>query len=271
MFIVFTLNSSHNDLSLKLALFNITFVVNKGIRMKKVWFKHAREIHKTLGYILAIQIFLWLLGGFVMSAIPLEKVHGKHLANKSLENPFKQKDYKASLDTILSAHNNLNKVTFGFFLNDPLYIVSADTKQHVYNANNGLLFTAPALEEIKQQAAKHYIGSGDFKSINMIDMAPAEAGFRKNMWVVTYDDWIDSTLYLSQDTGQVLTVRSDLWRIFDFFWMLHIMDYENGEDFNNPLLIGFSFSAVLFCLSGITLIFQNLRLRRFRIKPKTKE
>lgn len=236
--------------------------------MKKVWFRHARKIHKTLGYVLAIQIFLWLLGGFVMSAIPLEKVHGKHLANKSLDNPFLQTDYKASLDSILNTHHRLDKVTFSYFLEEPLYIVSADKKQHVYNASNGSLFKAPTLKQIKRQATKHYIGTGDFKSINMIDMAPAEAGFRKNMWVVTFDDWVESTLYLSQDTGQVLTVRSNLWRIFDFFWMLHIMDYENGEDFNHPLLISFSFFAVLFCLSGITLIFQNLRLRKFRLNAK---
>ncbi len=65
--------------------------------MNKRMFKYARKVHKWLGYLLAIQIFFWLLGGLVMSAIPLEKVHGKHLAKRSLSNPFKVHDYMASM------------------------------------------------------------------------------------------------------------------------------------------------------------------------------
>ncbi|MEL0657488.1 hypothetical protein V6257_21200, partial [Pseudoalteromonas issachenkonii] len=68
-----------------------------------------------------------------------------------------------------------------------------------------------------------------------------------------------TTLYLSENNGKVLTVRSTLWRIFEFFWMLHIMDYDQREDFNNPLLISFSANRVLFWLSGILLLIQNIR------------
>ena len=64
--------------------------------MKKI-FKPARKLHKWLGYLLGIQILAWLLGGLVMSAIPLEKVHGKHLATRTLANPFKSSDYVASI------------------------------------------------------------------------------------------------------------------------------------------------------------------------------
>lgn len=53
--------------------------------MNKRIFKTARKLHKWLGYFLVIQIFAWLLGGLFMSAMPLEKVHGKHLANRQLE------------------------------------------------------------------------------------------------------------------------------------------------------------------------------------------
>ena len=51
--------------------------------MNKRLFKYARKGHKWLGYLLAIQLLLWLSGGLVMSSLPLEKVHGKHLAKQT--------------------------------------------------------------------------------------------------------------------------------------------------------------------------------------------
>ena len=68
--------------------------------MNKRLFKYARKGHKWLGYLLALQIFFLLLGGLVMSSLPLEKVHGKHLANRSLSSPFLLSDYPASIDKI---------------------------------------------------------------------------------------------------------------------------------------------------------------------------
>ena len=98
-----------------------------------------------------------------------------------------------------------------------------------------------------------------------------EVGYKTNVWQVQFDDTFNTTLYLSENNGKVVTVRSTLWRIFDFFWMLHIMDYDERENFNNPLLISFSATSVLFCLSGILLLIQNIRLKRFiRIKNKNK-
>ena len=52
--------------------------------MDKRIFKHARKFHKWLGYLLALQIFAWLLGGLIMSAIPLEKVNVDDVENTSI-------------------------------------------------------------------------------------------------------------------------------------------------------------------------------------------
>ena len=54
--------------------------------------------------------------------------------------------------------------------------------------------------------------------------------------------------------------RNDDWRFFDFFWMLHIMDYKERENFNNPLLITVSIFALFTVLAGLLLLV--LRLQR---------
>ncbi len=91
--------------------------------MNKKIFKHARKLHKWLGYLLALQILAWLLGGLVMSAIPLDKVHGKHLATRTLNNPFTQADYVASLDDIASQVANPTQIIFENFLTTPIITV----------------------------------------------------------------------------------------------------------------------------------------------------
>ena len=38
-----------------------------------------RKVHKWLGFVVAIQVLLWISGGLVMSVLPIDKVRGKHL------------------------------------------------------------------------------------------------------------------------------------------------------------------------------------------------
>jgi hypothetical protein len=49
--------------------------------------------------------------------------------------------------------------------------------------------------------------------------------------------------------------RHELWRIFDFVWMLHIMDYDERENVNNLLLRGMTLLALTTSLSGAWLLF----------------
>ncbi len=230
--------------------------------MNKRIFKHARKIHKWLGYILALQIFAWLLGGFVMSVIPLDKVHGKHLALRSLENPFTQVDYPTSLDNIVSQVAQPIKINYTHFLTTPIITVTSENEEHSFNGLTGRPFIAPSKAQIIANAQAHLLIDAKVNAAAKLEIGPREVGYKENIWQVSFDDNFNTTLYLWADSGKVITVRSTIWRIFDFFWMLHIMDYDEREDFNNPLLISFSATSVLFCLTGITLLLQNVRLRR---------
>jgi len=63
--------------------------------------------------------------------------------------------------------------------------------------------------------------------------------------------------------------RNDDWRFFDFFWMLHIMDYEERENFNNPLLITASIFALVTVLAGLLLLVLRMqRLVRMEIAKR---
>ena len=43
------------------------------------------------------------------------------------------------------------------------------------------------------------------------------------------------------------------------FWRLHVMDYSEGEDFNNKLLRGASVAAIALVITGLVLMVLALR------------
>lgn len=235
--------------------------------MKKSWFKWARKCHKWLGYLLALQVFAWLLGGLVMSAIPLEYVHGKHLAERQLENPFSQDVYTSDFSKFKQYDIGLRRINFTHFLDIPVIELVGGEERIYLHGKTGKKLAIPNKQQIIKQAKAHYLGDSTklHATASLLKEGPREVGYKNNVWRVDFADNVKTTLYIQADSGQVITVRSTIWRIFDFFWMLHIMDYDEREDFNNPLLISFSTIAVLFCLSGIILLFQNTPFRRKRV------
>ncbi|HEY5612201.1 MAG TPA: 2Fe-2S iron-sulfur cluster-binding protein, partial [Lysobacter sp.] len=72
-----------------------------------------------------------------------------------------------------------------------------------------------------------------------------------------------TTLYVSAQDGRILERRNDSWRVFDFVWMLHIMDYTGRQDFNNPLVIMAASGGLWIALSGFWLLVTSFRLSEF--------
>lgn len=62
----------------------------------------------------------------------------------------------------------------------------------------------------------------------------------------------------------MLARRNRIWRLYDFFWMLHIMDYDERENFNNPLIRAFAATGLLFALSGLFLVAQRVTGGRYK-------
>lgn len=235
--------------------------------MIKKLFRVSRFIHKWAGLFLALQILLWILGGVVMSVIPLDKVHGNHLATKVLTSTPDNSQHLYSIDTLrLNIIAPITNIAYTQILDEPYYAFKTVEGDKLFHALTGDPFNTITSVQAIQIAQQHYLGDGEIASHSLLDKAPREASRNVGpIWQVQFDDTWNTTLYISPKTGTLTTIRSDLWRIFDFFWMLHIMDYDERENFNNPILITFSISALLFTLTGIVLLFKS-----FKISGKTK-
>ncbi len=67
----------------------------------------------------------------------------------------------------------------------------------------------------------------------------------------------NSSFYVSGSTGELLEQRNDTWRLWDFFWMLHNMDYVNRTSFNHPMIVILGFAAVWLAITGLWLLFRT--------------
>lgn len=237
----------------------------QGYPAKIRFFKFTYSVHRWTGLFIGIQLLFWILGGFIMSVLPLEKVHGKHLAKPANMASLTEK-HTYSLDDLISrSFTNIERIELSYIGKNPVYIVHSQNNISVYHGQSGKL-TAPLTEaEIKFFANQYYLGDGALIRAKLHYLAPHEASRAKGkVWQVDFDDAWSTSLYLNPLTGGLVNTRSTMWRVFDFVWMLHIMDYDTRDDFNNPLLVAFSLVATLFTLSGFVLLYHRFRPRAKR-------
>ncbi len=62
-------------------------------------------------------------------------------------------------------------------------------------------------------------------------------------------------VYIDPFSGEISAIRSLQWRIWDFMWGIHIMDWVERDNIDNFWLKTFSFIALFTSLSGIILFF----------------
>ena len=64
-------------------------------------------------------------------------------------------------------------------------------------------------------------------------------------------------VYLDPFSEEIVAIRSNQWRIWDFMWGIHIMDWNERDNIGNVFLKIFSILALLSALSGIYLFFSS--------------
>jgi hypothetical protein len=118
-------------------------------------------------------------------------------------------------------------------------------------------------EQVAALARAYFAKSGDLAGLTLLtENAPLEIQTRPlPLWRADFDDWLATTLYVHPDSGELVTRRHRFWRWFDFFWMLHIMDYEARENINNNLLRVAAAGGTVLALSGVWLLFFSFRRR----------
>ncbi len=79
---------------------------------------------------------------------------------------------------------------------------------------------------------------------------------------VVLDDADATAVWVDARTGDVTARRTDRWRVYDFFWALHVMDHAGRDDVQHPLLDAAASLAELTALTGLVLWLRRIPRRK---------
>lgn len=251
------------------------------LRRERFW----RQLHLYLGLLLCLQLLAWFASGLVMSWFPIEQVRGNHLRQAPVAANWQQAVISPA--TVLKQYPTA-RLSLAQRGTIPLYLLEFEQQELYINAITGQPLAALSEADIRAaalalyQPAPHDLQAADknqptpspeasapvstrpaIAQLKLLQQAPGEVrGLRAPLWQVSFHDAGHSTFYLHPLTAELLRVRTDTWRLYDFFWMLHIMDYQDRSDFNHPLLYLSAGLALLFTAGGMILLGFRLSRRR---------
>jgi Na+-transporting NADH:ubiquinone oxidoreductase subunit F len=218
-----------------------------------------RKLHKWIGLAIGIQIAIWMISGFMMGLLDHNRVQGLH--NKTAATApvriSRRQDLAEPAQILSQLYDDAAVRRFDLLtlLNSPMYRVEVADGPQLFDATTGRRF-AVTEQVARRIAASDYAGPGEISAVTSMQ-APAMEVRRHagDVWRVDFGDDDATSLYISKGDGRILERRNDTWRLFDVFWMLHIMDYQGRESFNNALAIIASLIAAWFAITGVVLFF----------------
>ncbi len=213
----------------------------------------AGKIHKWLALLMAIQILFWFVSGLFFAIAPIEQVRSEHMKAAAPSAPIPIKVAAAGLQRIAGAAPG-ERIEIRTMLARPVALVSPHAgRPRLYDLASGRQISPVPSALAVQIAEADYLGDRRAARVSLVTEESPEYRAALPAWRVDFDDDANRALYVAHDTGVVTARRSTLWRVFDFLWGLHIMDFKNHVDFNTPLLIGSTALALVMIVAGIIL------------------
>jgi len=231
---------------------------------------YIRKTHRYLGLFIGVQFLLWTLGGLYFSWTNIDHIHGDHLVNfpntkitvnDSLLSPNKAIS-KAGLNP-----GKVSKIDLANVLGKTVYRIYTDSSLVMVNAKTGQIRPSLSKNEAVNFAKQIFKPNNDVAKVEFVTQKNIKDHYqyRENplpAWAITFKHPSKSVIYISANLGRFEKIRNGQWRLFDWLWMLHLMDYNTRDNLNNWILRGFSILGLLTVLSGFTLFYQSSKTIR---------
>lgn len=235
-----------------------------------------RRAHRYLGVFIGVQILLWTISGLYFTWNDIDDVHGDTLRKLPhfIESDSAFVSPSVAIRNLRDARavDSIAQVRLINIVRQPVYQIAFFSGHaahgihpHLYHAladaRTGAL--RPALSEQEAiQLARDYIATpARVASVSWIEKTDGHDEYRNKplpAWAVHFEE-PSCTAYISSEQGTFQAVRHDQWRMFDFLWMFHTMDYEGRDDFNNLIIRVFSALGLITVASGFALFFVSRR------------
>lgn len=202
-----------------------------------------------------------------MSLLPIDTVHGDHRIDRNVEPALiATQDFAPVPALLASAGAPVRQLQHRMLLGQPIVEAQlGDGKVRLLDAR-----TAKPLPPVDGAAAaliarQAYRGDrGSAPVVERIERPSTEYRGALPAWCVSFPDADGTRIYVAAETGRLTSVRTGTWRLYDFFWGLHIMDWTEHERFNTPWLNAFAAGGLVFAVAGAILLFMRWPRRRRR-------
>lgn len=226
----------------------------------------ASFVHKWLALLVGIQIVFWVVSGLFFTLFPIQQIRSENLIRPAQVQTIDT----ATLASLASLRGDQNaqptKLTIERRPSGPIIVAEfADEPAILFDANTLQRLSPLSAAQASNVARAHVTLTSEPTGATLITEESAEYRGALPAWRVQFPDG-GLSVYVAQNTGAVTARRSDLWRVYDTLWALHIMDWKNHEDFNHPLIIIVTVITLLSLIAGIVLIPYRIRFRRPRAK-----
>lgn len=234
--------------------------------------KIIRKAHRYLGVVFGIQFLFWTVGGLYFSWTNIKKIRGEDIRKE--ESPFVCNDKLVAPDSIINLLQkqdtvlHIKSVNLINVLDSTYYQISFNNGQRVKTRllNAVTCYLKQTLTEAEAiQVAKNRLKNPEEPiSITYLTATNGHHEYREKplpAYAITFKGSINSTVYVSTEMGTVQSFRNNQWRLFDFLWMMHTMDYKERDNINNWVLRVFSILGLITIQSGFVLYIITFRLK----------
>ena len=237
-------------------------------------------VHRWIGLVVSLQLLAWSVGGLIFSLLPLDDVHGdrerRNVAPLALDAGDLVVSVREALDDAHRAGaGEAVRIVATRRLGRAVYETydAEGAATAVVDARTGAVSLRLSSDDAVKAARSDFAPEGAVRSVTLLtNNAPIEyRGKPLPAYQVIFEHPKETHVFVSAVTGEVLARRNRPWRIFDFFYMLHVMDYRERESFNHPLLSLFSALAVLTAASGLSLHVWRLVGRRRSVESARRD
>jgi Na+-transporting NADH:ubiquinone oxidoreductase subunit F len=222
--------------------------------------RFLRKLHKWLGLLIALQVVLWAASGVMFAWLDHSKMGAAgsvRTAEASVLAPaLVRSEPTAWLNEY--AQQDIYDVRAVSLADRWVWRVELQDHVELRALEDGALLKVDE-PWIRQLALGRYAGGGALRAVTLQTQPDTESRSKSPVWRVQFDDSQRTALYFAADDGHFIAARTGTWRLYDFFWMLHTMDYTGRDDFNNPLIIAIGMAALWLSISGIVLLTRSFR------------
>lgn len=221
----------------------------------------ASSIHKWLALIVGVQMLFWVGSGLFFAIYPIEEVRSEHrIAEMHTAAPLPDRAPSELAALLPEAPSRLvyERTSAG----EAVAVAEFHERRPILINLDDWRVASPISAEAAEQIARAYItGNPRVREAQLVTEESPEYRGVLPAWRIAFDDAEGLAVYVAAFTARVTARRSDLWRVYDALWALHIMDWRDHENFNTGLLIATSFTSLIVLLAGFVLFPYRLRLR----------